>query len=82
MSSVSRSVYQKLKEENKRLLNDIKILTYPEKDSVERILLKGKWYLKFSEDAVFHITMKIVAKEYIKEHADELPDFLTKNIDK
>lgn len=78
MSKVSRSVYQKLKEENKRLLADIKSLVMDEDDSLKIHL---KWHEKFEADRVFHEEMKAVCKQYIKDHKDELPDFLTKNIE-
>ena len=47
MSKVSRSVYQKLKEENKRLLSDIEILV---KGQVfDFIKVKSKWVKHFEE---------------------------------
>jgi len=83
MSSVSRSVYQKLKEENKRLLNDIKTLTYPKFEyPPHRIIIKEKWCKYFEKENQFHELMRAASKQYIKDHADELPDFLTKGTDK
>lgn len=48
MSQVSRSEYQKVVEENKRLLNDIRILT-TEGFSLEKILMIKKWRDHFEE---------------------------------
>ena len=48
MSNISRSVFQKLKEENKRLINDIKILVereFPPSDV--KVLVTNKWRKKF-----------------------------------
>ena len=81
MSDVSRSVYQKLKEENKKLLKDINILVSNEFIfTPDRVIVHGKWQRHFKNKRQFNEAMKIVAREYIKEHADELPDFLTKSI--
>ena len=52
MSQVSRSEYQKLAEENKRLLNDIRILT-TEGFSMEKILMIKKWRESFEEKDKF-----------------------------
>ena len=53
MSSVSRSVYQKLKEENKRLMNDIFIITMKPL-TLESINVRSKWKKKFTEDQEFN----------------------------
>jgi len=66
---VFRSTYQKIAEENKRLLNDIKILT-SEGISAERTLLIIKWRVKFKADKDFTDILQIAAKEYIKEHPE------------
>jgi hypothetical protein len=58
MSAVSRSVYQKLKEENKRLLKDIKLLTYSSYESPDRILCIKKWRDKFRQEEEFNNTIK------------------------
>ena len=81
MSNVSRSVYQKLKEENKRLLNDIEILTYNRID-VDCYPVFSKWYKYFQQQHEINNLLKAYAKKYIQDHADELPDFLTKNVNK
>lgn len=81
MSKVSRSVYQKLKEENKRLLKDLDFLTNKEFSySKKGLTIFSKWRTYFAKQNQFHILLKAASKEYIKDHADELPDFLTKNI--
>lgn len=78
MSSISRSAHQKVVEENKKLMADIRILTsYP---TAEKIICIAKWQRKFQEEERFHHLLRVAANEYIKEHKDELPDFLTKNI--
>lgn len=78
MSKVKRSVYQKVCEENKRLIKDIRLLV---KDGYlpdpEKILCTAKWRTKFQKEKELHDMLRIAAKRYIKEHADELPDFLT-----
>ena len=79
MSKVSRSVYQKVCEENKRLLRDIKILVSKELDP-NKVILMVEYRERFEKEERFRLMMKEVAKQYIKDHADELPDFLTKGI--
>ena len=66
---VSRSTYQKVCEENKRLLADIKILT-AEGVNPDAILLKMKWQKKFLGDKQFHEALTRVAKEYLEEHPE------------
>lgn len=69
MSSVSRSVYQKLKEENKKLLQDIKVLTDPMPDENFMPVLK-KWRNKFREESELHQMLHEVAVQYLKEHPE------------
>jgi len=69
MSNVSRSVYQKLKEENKRLLLDLYVLTMTP-ISIESINTRKKWRDKFTEEAEFNALLKEVAQQYIKEHPE------------
>lgn len=81
MSKVSRSVYQKLAEENKRLLADIRLLTEDRRvPSAEKILCVIKWQNKFREEKEFNEAMIKACRQYIKDHADELPEFITKSI--
>ena len=79
MSKVSRSTYQKLAEENKRLLKDIRILV--EGDEDKWFDCYHRWTTKFYQEKQLNLSLKAAAKKYIKEHADELPEFLTKSID-
>ena len=78
MSKVSRSTYQKLAEENKRLMKDIRLLV--EIPSSESILCRHKWQKHFQEERELHEAMRIACKQYIKDHKDELPDFLTNGL--
>ncbi len=65
MSKVSRSVYQKLKEENNRLTKDLRAITMDFNKEVFR-----KWREKFTDDDAFHVTMKKVAREYMDKHPE------------
>lgn len=58
MSAVSRSAYQKLAEENKRLLNDIKILVEHGLFSESRQQVYKKWETKFKQDREFNNTLR------------------------
>ncbi len=57
---VSRSTYQKLKEENKKLLSDIRILTESGFPSADKIMTLAKWRKKFEEDREFYVMLKEV----------------------
>jgi len=48
--------------------------------SAEKILCIAKWREKFKKEKEFNSMMKQAARQYIKDHADELPDFLTKGV--
>lgn len=80
MSKVNRSTYQKVVEENKKLIEDIKLLVEGGISSPEKIICICEWRDKFKQDKELNIMMKRAATEYIKDHADELPDFLTNNL--
>ena len=71
MSNVSRSVYQKLKEENKRLLHDIKILCGACDDVKERIDKGIEWRQKFKDEGNFHGLLRVVSEQYVKDHPEE-----------
>lgn len=71
MSKVSRSVYQKLAEENKRLMKDIKTLTTG--PMLERIKLKIKWANHFKQRDDLNAALKAVAQGYFKEHPAKKP---------
>lgn len=79
MSNVNRSVYQKVVEENKRLIADIKLLVDPDAPSGEKINCLQKWSDRIREQKEFNRMLQEAARKYIKEHADELPDFLTES---
>ena len=74
MSKVSRSVYQKLKEENKRLLNDLFIISM-RPVTIEAIEVRAKWKNKFTEEIAFNRLLRDVCLSYIKEH----PEYDIKN---
>lgn len=67
MSSVSRSVYQKLKEENKRLLSDIKKLTTLG-IGVDKVQVITKWREKFRKDEEFHLMLKKAVHNHFKKN--------------
>jgi hypothetical protein len=74
MSKVSRSVYQKLKEENKRLLRDIEILVGPV--SMERINMYKKWQAHFRDEKEFIEILKSVANDMVLKNPEKYPDYL------
>lgn len=57
MSNVSRSVYQKLSEENKRLLHDLYVISMSPV-SFESIEVRKKWKDKFTKDKEFNDMMR------------------------
>lgn len=59
MSNINRSTYQKLKEENKRLIRDIKILVG--EHCVERAKVRAKWTDKFNQQNAFIDLLKEIA---------------------
>jgi len=68
---VSRSTYQKVCEENKKLLIDIKILTDEKMAlSAEKIFTVKKWRDKFAKDKAFNEMLVIACKQYLKEHPE------------
>lgn len=73
MSQVSRSVYQKVCEENKKLLKDIYILTGDIVDSStmwEYMNVRTKWREKFTQDRELRELLHKAAIEYVKEHPE------------
>lgn len=66
---VSRSAFQKLAEENKRLLADIYILV---SDNIpDRIFVRSKWQRKIKENKLLAYELsKIAGEQSIKDHAD------------
>lgn len=62
-SYISRSVYQKLSEENKRLLKDIRVLYENNTDESEFWEVWNKWNKKFGEEKIFNAILKEIAKQ-------------------
>lgn len=81
MSKVSRSVYQKVCEEKKKLLADIEILVM-EGLTAEGVLCKIKWKRKFREDIIFNAAMKCAAIQHVKNNPNQYPKFLTDQANK
>jgi len=75
MSKVDRSTYQKVVEENKRLKRDIRIIVMD--DTMVAVNCMMKWYDTFQKEINFNKLMKKAVEHYVKEHKDELPDFIT-----
>lgn len=67
---VLRSTYQKLAEENKKLLNDIRILSEEGFSTVERIRTLAKWRKKFKADKEFVKTLKQFSKHFVNIYND------------
>jgi len=68
---VTRAAYQKLAEENKRLLCDIRVLVeeaFPPK--LEKIVTISRWREKFRKDKELVVALQDWAKEYLKEHPE------------
>lgn len=78
MSNVSRSVFQKVVEENKQLKKDIRILVDYGVIMSERLKVVYKWREIFRKETEFGRILHEAAKKYFEEHKDEFPDFLTK----
>lgn len=70
-SKISRSVFQHVVEENKRLLRDIRIMTM--ELGMKAILLRMKWRDRFRHDDDLNRMLTTCAKRYFKEHPDKLP---------
>lgn len=66
---VTRSTYQKVCEENKKLLIDIRILTEEGVNPIA-ILLKEKWRKKFAKDKAMNAIIQQACKEYLNEHPE------------
>lgn len=71
MSKVNRSTYQKLAEENKRLISDIKLLVEEGMPSAKKILCIAKWRDKFKKESDFNKMMHEFSKQYIKENPNK-----------
>ena len=69
MTTVSRSTYQKVVEENKRLKADIKILV-KRKTASEILDVTRKWSKIFKEEEQLHSCLKQAAEQYFKDHPE------------
>lgn len=65
---VSRSAYQVVCEENKKLINDLKIICCGEPSM--SIQVEMKWAKHFEKEKQFSKILTEVAKEYLKEHPE------------
>lgn len=69
MSNVSRSVYQEVCEENKRLINDIHILVGPGHDIFYSKTVE-KWRKKFKDENDLYLELKQAARLYLEQHPE------------
>lgn len=68
---VTRSVYQKLKEENKKLLADLKTICWSgDMDFIKTFDVMDKWNDHFTKQKEMHDMITTFAKAYIKEHPE------------
>jgi len=70
MSKINRGVYQKLKEENKRLIHDLFILTSDDINFEDRQDVRWKWRCKFREEKEFNKLLQEACLQYLKEHPE------------
>ena len=76
MSNIKRSTYQKVVEENKRLLADIELLVSTEPNKAAALLFCfAKWTTKFEEAKQMDNLIHSAVKQYIKDHPEEVPEF-------
>ena len=76
MTAVSRSTYQKVVEENKRLKEDIRIMvgrSIDYKDFKKRDEVRTKWISYFREQEQLHSCLKQAAEQYFKDHPELNP---------
>lgn len=71
MSKVSRSTYQKLKEENKRILKDIKLLVERDVDAEKWYDCVSKWRVHFDKEKEFNNLMKDAAISYMENNPND-----------
>jgi hypothetical protein len=83
---VTRSTYQKVVEENKKLLNDIRILvqerSYQIPPPVEKLLVIEKWRTKFAQDRELVDMLQQMFKKTIVDPAKVIrksPIFIAEN---
>lgn len=73
MTKINRSTYQKVVEENKRLLADIEILCSSLSEPelfLKRAEVRNKWVKYFKDKKQFNELLHEAAKEYIKNHTE------------
>lgn len=80
MSKVSRSIYQKEVEKNKRLTSDIKTLIYG--SIPEIIFLKDKWRKRFESEKRFNQMMKELSKTYMDNNPNDPAVIAVKELNK
>lgn len=71
-SKVSRSVFQKICEENKRLKSDIYTLVMKPLTG-DSILVRNRWKKKFEDDRLLATALHEYAVQYIKDNPDSIP---------
>ena len=69
-SYISRSVYQKLAEENKSLMRDLKIISTG--DPVEAFIVRKHWRERFKKEEKFWNDLREILKEEVKEHTSSI----------
>lgn len=77
-SYVSRSVYQEIKEENKKLLADIKTLVTADIDFDGFMECHTKWFDHFREEKEMNDMLKSVSNDMVLKNPERYPDFLVK----
>ena len=65
---VSRSVYQKLKEENKKLLSDLRTISM--EPGIEAVKIRIKWCKHFKHEDDLNNAIRTVLRQYAKEHPE------------
>ena len=66
--SISRSEYQRVVEENKRLLQDIRILVQDGFMTEEKIQCRVKWAKKFQREEEFNKHLKEALQAFVKDN--------------
>jgi len=69
---VTRSAYQKVCEEKKKLIEDIKIMSN-ESMTYKKMITVQKWRSHFNREDSFKLMLKGIAKQYFKDKAKRKP---------
>ena len=69
MTTVSRSTYQKVVEENKRLKEDIRILILGN-DAAQFLSVTRKWRDIFKKEDELNNALKEAARQYLSKHPE------------